>query len=166
MKTMHEKNMQQVTSQQRAAKILVKFLVYAFLLLMAAAVLFPFYWMIISSLKSMEEYRQSVPTFWPQKVMLSNYVEAFQAANLGRLFLNTLLVGVVSTIGSLIITVLTAFAFARLEFKGKETLFALLLATMMIPGELFTITNYSTITKLGWMNTYTVLIVPSLVTVE
>ena len=165
MKTMHEKNMQQVTSQQRAAKILVKFFVYAFLLLMAAAVLFPFYWMIISSLKSMEEYRQSVPTFWPQKVMLSNYVEAFQAANLGRLFLNTLLVGVVSTIGSLIITVLTAFAFARLEFKGKETLFALLLATMMIPGELFTITNYSTITKLGWMNTYTVLIVPFLVSV-
>ena len=165
MKTMHEKNMQQVTSQQRAAKILVKFFVYAFLLLMAAAVLFPFYWMIISSLKSMEEYRQSVPTFWPKKVMLSNYVEAFQAANLGRLFLNTLLVGVVSTIGSLIITVLTAFAFARLEFKGKETLFALLLATMMIPGELFTITNYSTITKLGWMNTYTVLIVPFLVSV-
>ena len=165
MKTMHEKNMQQVTSQQRAAKILVKFFVYAFLLLMAAAVLFPFYWMIISSLKSMEEYRQSVPTFWPQKVMLSNYVEAFNAANLGRLFMNTLLVGVVSTIGSLIITVLTAFAFARLEFKGKETLFALLLATMMIPGELFTITNYSTITKLGWMNTYTVLIVPFLVSV-
>ncbi len=79
--------------------------------------------------------------------------------------MNTLLVGVVSTIGSLIITVLTAFAFARLEFKGKETLFAILLATMMIPGELFTITNYSTITKLGWMNTYTVLIVPFLVSV-
>ena len=165
MTTMHEKNMQQVTSQQRAAKMIVKFFVYAFLLLMAAAVLFPFYWMIISSLKSMEEYRQSVPTFWPQKVMLSNYVEAFNAANLGRLFLNTLLVGVVSTLGSLIITVLTAFAFARLEFKGKETLFALLLATMMIPGELFTITNYSTVTKLGWMNTYTVLIVPFLVSV-
>lgn len=165
MTTMHEKNMQQVTSQQRVAKFIVKFFVYAFLLLMAACVLFPFYWMIISSLKSMEEYRQSVPTFWPQKVMLSNYVEAFKAANLGRLFMNTLLVGVVSTIGSLIITVLTAFAFARLEFKGKETLFALLLATMMIPGELFTITNYSTITKLGWMNTYTVLIVPFLVSV-
>ena len=165
MTTMHEKNMQQVTSQQRVAKFIVKFFVYAFLLLMAAAVLFPFYWMIISSLKSMEEYRQSVPTFWPQKIMLSNYVEAFNAANLGRLFLNTLLVGVVSTLGSLVITVLTAFAFARLEFKGKETLFAMLLATMMIPGELFTITNYSTVTKLGWMNTYTVLIVPFLVSV-
>ena len=68
MNTMHERNMQQVTSQQRVAKIIVKIFVYAFLLLMAAAVLFPFYWMIISSLKSMEEYRQSVPTFWGQKV--------------------------------------------------------------------------------------------------
>ena len=66
---------------------------------------------------------------------------------------------------SLVITILTAFAFARLEFKGKETLFALLLATMMIPGELFTITNYSTVTSLGWINTYTVLIVPFLVSV-
>ena len=165
MTIMHEKNMQQVTSQQRVAKGFVKFFVYAFLLLMAAAVLFPFYWMIISSLKSMEEYRQSVPTFWPQTMMFSNYVEAFSAANLGRLFINTLIVGVVSTLGSLVITVLTAFAFARLEFKGKETLFAMLLATMMIPGELFTITNYSTVTKLGWMNTYTVLIVPFLVSV-
>ena len=165
LNTMHEKNMQQVTSQQRIAKAIVKFFVYAFLISMAIAVLFPFYWMIISSLKSMEEYRQSVPTFWPQKIMLSNYAEAFQAANLGRLFLNTLIVGVVSTLGSLVITVLTAFAFARLEFKGKETLFAMLLATMMIPGELFTITNYSTITTFGWMNTYTVLIVPFLVSV-
>ena len=152
MKTMHEKNMQQVTSRQRVSKIIVKFFVYAFLLAMAAAVLFPFYWMIISSLKSMEEYRQSVPSLWPQTMMFSNYVEAFSAANLGRLFINTLIVGLVSTLGSLVITVLTAFAFARLEFKGKETLFAMLLATMMIPGELFTITNYSTITELGWMN--------------
>ena len=165
MTTMHEKNMQQVTSQQRVAKFIVKFFVYAFLLVMAAAVLFPFYWMIISSLKTMEEYRQSVPTFWPQKMMFSNYAEAFSAANLGRLFINTLIVGLVSTLGSLVITVLTAFAFARLEFKGKETLFAMLLATMMIPGELFTITNYSTVTNLGWMNTYTVLIVPFLVSV-
>ncbi len=135
MTTMHERNMQLMTSQQRVVKACVKFFVYAFLLVMAAAVLFPFYWMIISSLKSMEEYRQSVPTFWPRKILLSNYVEACSAANLGKLFMNTLLVGVVSTIGSLIITVLTAFAFARLEFKGKETLFAILLATMMIPGD-------------------------------
>ena len=98
-------------------------------------------------------------------MLLSNYADAFTTAKLGVLFKNTMLVGIVSTILSLIITVLTAFAFARLEFKGKELLFAALLATMMIPGELFTITNYSTVTNLGWRNTYTVLIVPFLVSV-
>ena len=97
--------------------------------------------------------------------MLSNYVSAFTTANLGRLFMNTMIVGLVSTLLSLVITILTAFAFARLEFKGKELLFAALLATMMIPGELFTITNYGTITTFGWKNTYTVLIVPFLVSV-
>ena len=76
-----------------------------------------------------------------------------------------MIVGVVSTLLSLVITVLSAFAFARLEFKGRETMFALLLATMMIPGELFTITNYATVTQIGWMNTYRVLIVPFLVSV-
>jgi len=113
----------------------------------------------------LDEYRMSTPTFWPRVVMLSNYVSAFTTANLGRLFLNTMYVGLVSTLLSLVITILTAFAFARLEFKGKNTLFAALLATMMIPGELFTITNYSTVTQLGWINTYTVLIVPFLVSV-
>ena len=163
--TMHAKNMQQVSIQQKVMKALVLAVTYLFLLAMAAIVLFPFYWMIISSLKSLAEYRMSTPTFWPQVVMLSNYAEAFTSASLGRLFVNTMIVGVVSTILSLIITILTAFAFARLEFKGKETLFALLLATMMIPGELFTITNYATVTSLGWINTYTVLIVPFLVSV-
>lgn len=163
--TMHEKDMQQVSLHQKIVKTVVMIGIYAFLLIMALIVLFPFYWMIISSLKTLEEYRMSVPTFWPKAIMLSNYAEAFTSAGLGRLFLNTMYVGVVSTILSLVITVLSAFAFARLEFKGKDMMFAALLATMMIPGELFTITNYSTVTQLGWMNTYTVLIVPFLVSV-
>jgi len=163
--TMHTRDMQKVSGRQRVGKTLVLVGVYAFLILMALIVLFPFYWMIISSLKTLEEYRLSVPTFWPQQIMLSNYAQAFSTANLGRLFWNTMVVGVVSTLLSLVITVLSAFAFARLEFKGRETLFAALLATMMIPGELFTITNYSTVTQLGWLNTYTVLIVPFLVSV-
>ena len=162
---MHEKNMQQVSAKQRVGKLAVKFFVYLFLIVMAVIVLFPFYWMIISSLKTLEEYRMSVPTFFPQKIMFSNYVEAFTAASLGRLFLNTMYVGVVSTILSLIITVLSAFAFARLEFKGKDAMFGALMATMMIPGELFTITNYLTINRLNWMNTFTALIVPFLVSV-
>ena len=162
---MREKNMQQVSAQQKVIQLLVKIGVYAFLIVMALIVLFPFYWMLISSVKTLEEYRLSIPTFWPQKIMLSNYVEAFTTANLGQLFMNTLYVGIVSTLLSLVITILCAFAFARLEFKGKETLFGLMLATMMIPGELFTITNYQTVTNLGWLNSFTVLIVPFLVSV-
>ena len=163
--TMRERNMQQLSATQRIVKFGVKFGTYAFLILMAVIVLFPFYWMIISSLKTLEEYRLNVPTFFPRQIMFSNYAEAFTTASLGRLFYNTMIVGVVSTLLSLVITVLSAFAFARLEFKGRDAMFGLLLATMMIPGELFTITNYSTVTQLGWMNTYTVLIVPFLVSV-
>ena len=163
--TMHARDMQRLTMGQRIMKTVSLSGTYLFLSLMALIVLFPFYWMIISSLKTLDEYRMSTPTFWPRVIMLSNYVDAFTTANLGRLFMNTMYVGLVSTLLSLVITILTAFAFARLEFKGKETLFALLLATMMIPGELFTITNYSTVTNLGWINTYTVLIVPFLVSV-
>ena len=162
---MHEKDIQKTSLRQKMVFVLVQVFLYLFLLVMAVVVLFPFYWMIISSLKTLDEYRMSVPTFFPRRVMFCNYLEAFSSANLGRLFLNTLYVGVVSTILSLVITILSAFAFARLEFAGKNALFAALLATMMIPGELFTITNYSTVTKLGWINTYTVLIVPFLVSV-
>ena len=163
--TLQEKNLQKVSARQKGVKIAVQVLLYAFLGVMALIIVFPFYWMIISSLKSTVEYRLPVPTLFPKEIMWGNYVEAFSAANLGRLFLNTVFVGIVSTILSLVITVLSAFAFARLEFKGKNALFAALLATMMIPGELFTITNYVTVTKLGWIDTFTVLIVPFLVSV-
>ena len=165
MNVMQAKDIRKVSAGQTVMQVLGKIGVYAFLLIMALIVLFPFYWMIISSLKSLAEYRQAVPTFWPNQIHFENYAEAFTTANLGRLFMNTLYVGLVSTLLSLVITVLSAFAFARLEFKGKEALFSALLATMMIPGELFTISNYSTVTQLGWMNTYTVLIVPFLVSV-
>ena len=160
-----EKNLQKVSTKQRIVKIIVQVMLYTFLCVMALIVVFPFYWMIISSLKSTVEYRLPVPTLFPQKIMWGNYVEAFSAANLGRLFINTVIVGVVSTLLSLVITVLSAFAFARLEFKGKNALFGALLATMMIPGELFTITNYITVNNFGWIDTYTVLIVPFLVSI-
>ena len=165
MQVMHARDMQKTSGKQKIGRVLYQAGVYLFLLVMAAIVLFPFYWMIISSLKSLAEYRLSPPTFWPMQVLLSNYADAFTTASLGILFKNTMIVGVVSTLLSLVITIFTAFAFARLEFKGKELLFAALLATMMIPGELFTITNFATVTNLGWRNTYTVLIVPFLVSV-
>lgn len=162
---MHERNIQQVTAKQRVGKVLVQFGLYLFLGIMALIVLFPFYWMIISSLKTLNEYELPDPTFFPEQIHWQNYANAFQKAKMGRLLLNTVYVGVLSTLLSLVITVLSAFAFARLEFKGKNTLFGFLLATMMIPGELFTITNYITVNKFGWMHTFTALIVPFLVSV-
>ena len=157
--------MKKVSSEQKVVRVAVKVMLYAFLIIMALIIIFPFYWMLISSVKSLAEYRLSVPTLFPREILLSNYVEAFNQASLGRLFLNTLYVGVVSTLLSLVITVLSAFAFARLEFKGKNVLFAALLGTMMIPGELFTITNYATVNAFGWMDSFKVLIIPFLVSV-
>lgn len=167
IKVMKQQDMQKVSATAKVVGIIAKVLTYAFLLIMALIVIFPFYWMIISSLKTVDEYRLAIPTLFPKYLDWKNYIGVFanQDLLLGRLFANTVYVGVVSTILSLIITVLSAFAFARLEFKGKNALFAFLLATMMIPGELFTITNYQTVNQFGWMETFTVLIVPFLVSV-
>ena len=114
MKVLSARRIRAQFVRQRAGKALFYLGVYAFLILMAVIVLFPFYWMLISSVKSLDEYRLSVPTFWPRVLMLGNYVTAFTTAKLGRLFMNTMIVGVVSTLLSLVITILTAFAFARL----------------------------------------------------
>ena len=213
-KVMKQKDMKKVATRQLIVKIISMILVYAFLFSIAVIVIFPFYFMLISSVKSPDEFEQIKPSLlpwqfnegenWEKHVDFKNYLEVFiyepyelddngnkvlDAAGkpietgfdlnlqLGLLMRNTVLVGVVSTVLSLIITVLTAFAFARLEFKGKNALFAALLATMMIPGELFTITNYGTVSAFGssdflggalsWMgkNTFGVLIVPFLVSV-
>ena len=163
---MTEKDVKKVATRQKITKIAVQTMLYLFLGFMALIVIFPFYWMIISSLKTMAEYELRVPTFFPKEVVWYNYVTAFKVGELGKLFANTLYVGIVSTILSLIITVISAFAFARLEFKGKNALFAALLATMMIPGELFTITNFITVIKLDWYkNGFAVLIYPFLVSI-
>ena len=160
-----EDSMHALKAKAKVGTVIAKIVTYLFLIIMALIVVFPFYWMVISSLKTLEEYRYTIPTFWPKVLDLNNYLEAFQTASLLTLFRNTVIVGVISTLLSLVVTVLSAFAFARLEFKGKNILFAGLLATMMIPGELFTITNYATVNSFGWMNTYTALIVPFLVSV-
>ncbi len=162
---MKSKQTTHAAARQATAKVFGYTFTYVFLILVAIAVLFPFYWMLISSVKTLDEYRLSVPTFWPNVFRWENYADAFAQANLWRLFGNTAYVGIVSTILSLVITILAAFAFARLEFKGKNVLFAALLATMMIPGELFTITNYITVARMQMLNTYAVLIIPFLVSV-
>ena len=164
-KTMQERDMQKVTSKQRVSKVLVKVLTYTFLTVMAIIVILPFYWMIISSLKSPEEFRGTTTFFPMQGIDFKNYVDVFNGEPLFLWFANTAFVGIVSTLLSLVITVLSAFAFARLEFKGKNLLFGALLATMMIPGELFTITNFRTIFEWGWRDTYFALIIPFLVSI-
>ena len=176
IKTMQEKDLKKVVSAQKVFKVIAQILLYLFLGSMALVIIFPFYWMIISSLKSVQEYELPIPTLFPQTIVWSNYSEAIKAASLFNLFKNTVIVGVVSTILSLIVTVISAFVFARLEFKGRDTLFAVLLGTMMIPGELFTITNYVTVSKWGWVDTttgnsinflqgYGVLIIPFLISI-
>ena len=164
---------------QKAWRIVRLVLTYTFLAIMAVIIVFPFYWMIISSFKTVDEYRANVPTLFPQHIVFSNFAMVFDPSretNLLNFFWHTLLVGVVSTVLSLIITVLSAFAFARLKFRGRDAIFGLLMATMMVPGELYTITNFLTVTgnlpfatepieALDITNTFIVLIVPMLVSV-
>ncbi len=166
-KGMKAKDIKAISKRQTAGKIFVQIGIYAFLTVIALLILFPFYFMLISSVKTTAEYNEMVPTLWPREFRWSTYAAAFTGdLHLGQLFLNTVIVGVVSTLLSLVVTVLSAYAFARLEFRGKNVLFAALLATMMIPGELFTVTNYITVVNwLDWRNTFAALIVPFLVSV-
>jgi len=160
-----EDELKKEEKRQKVLQIIRKTLTYIFLFVLAVIMVFPFYWMLISSVKTIDEYYLTIPTFWPQNFQFSNYIDAWTKADFGRYMINTVLVGLTSTLVSLFITILAAFAFAKLKFKGREVLFSILLATMMIPGEMFTITNYQTVSNWGWKNSYTVLIVPFLVSV-
>ena len=111
MKVMQGRDLRKTSARQKITHILSQAGIYLFLLLMAAIVLFPFYWMIISSLKSLVEYRLSPPTFWPMQALFSNYADAFTTASLGVLFKNTMIVGLVSTLLSLVITTSGASCF-------------------------------------------------------
>ena len=139
---------------------------YVLLAFWALIVLFPFYWMILTSLKSYSAYNSEyVPKLYTSAPTLQNYFDAFTAVSLGRYFLNTLIFTLATTALMMAVTVLAAFAFARLKFRGKDLLFTLFLALMMIPNELVIITNFVTITNAGLRNTYTGLILPSVTSV-
>ena len=140
--------------------------VHILLSLWAVIVLFPFYWMVLTSVKSYGEYNSEyIPKFFTLSPTLQNYVDAFTAVPLGRYFTNTLVFTLITTLLMLSVITLAAFAFARLEFKGKRLAFTLLLSLMMIPNELVIITNFVTITDLGLRNTFTGLILPSVTSV-
>ncbi|MCR4762627.1 MAG: carbohydrate ABC transporter permease [Lachnospiraceae bacterium] len=129
-------------------------------------VLFPFYWMVLTSVKGYGAYNaEYIPTFFTTQPTLQNYAEAFTAVPLARYFLNTLLFTLVTTAAMLAVITLAAFAFARLEFPGKNLIFLVFLSLMMIPGELVVITNFVTITNAGLRNSYAGLILPSVTSV-
>ena len=145
---------------------LLKTIIYIFLGIWAIIVLFPFYWMILTSLKSYDTYNgEYIPKFFVSNPTLENYTQAFTAVPLARYFLNTLIFTVVTTALMLIVVVLAAYAFARLDFKGKNFAFTAFLSLMMIPNELVIITNFVTITNFGLRNTFTGLILPSVTSV-
>lgn len=177
------KDASELKKAEKVGKILGIILVYAFLAVMAVIILVPFYWMIITSLKTNDEIRNDL-TFFPQTIQWANYSVLFNGAEIGTFegntsiiksfpfwtyLSNTLIVGVISTAGTLITTIFAAFAFSRLHFKGKDLLFTIFLGTMMIPGEMMVITNYMTVAELGWLEdktgALTAMIVPFWVSV-
>ena len=143
-----------------------KILTYAFLTFWGVLVLFPFYWMILTSVKSYSAYNSEwIPQLFTLSPTVQNYIDAFTAVPLGRYFANTILFTVVTTGAMLIVTVLAAFAFSRLNFRGKDLAFTLFLSLMMIPTELVVITNFVTVTNMDLRNTFTGLILPSITSV-
>lgn len=154
------------TLKTKKAPSMGKIAVYILLTVWAVIVLFPFYWMILTSFKSYASYNaEYFPKFYTLSPTLENYKEAFTAVPLARYFLNTVIFTVATTAIMLIVIVPAAFAFSRLEFKGKNLLFTLFLALMMIPNELVVITNFNTITNLDLRNSFIGLILPSVTSV-
>ena len=144
----------------------IKTVTYALLAIWAIVVLFPFYWMLLTSVKSYSAYSSEyVPKFYTLAPTFQNYVDAFTTVPLADYFLNTVIFTVATTAMMLVVTVLAAFAFARLDFRGKDLAFTLFLALMMIPSELVVITNFVTITDLELRNTFMGLILPSVTSV-
>jgi len=154
---------------ERSAKLrkkAVRIITYTFLTLWGIMVLFPFYWMLLTSVKSYGAYNSEyIPQLFTLSPTLQNYADAFTAVPLARYFTNTVIFTLVTTGLMLIVTVLAAFAFARLNFRGKDLVFTLFLSLMMIPSELVIITNYVTITELDMRNTFAGLILPSVTSV-
>lgn len=141
-------------------KKLSKSMNWLFLIAVAILVLIPFYWMVATSLKTEVEALRMPPTLFPEIPQFLNYPRVLEVASFLQYFLNTLIVAFFVVIISTVITVLSSFAFARLEFPGKNILFFVVLATMMIPQEMLIITNFTTVADLGWLNTYQALILP------
>ncbi len=150
----------------RIKEVAIKSVTCLLLLFWAFLVLFPFYWMILTSVKSYGAYNSEyIPKFYTLAPTLQNYVDAFTTVSLGKYLSNTLVFTVITTMLMLAVVILAAFAFARLEFKGKQLMFVIFLSMMMIPNELVVITNFVTITNLNLRNSFAGLILPSVMSV-
>ena len=157
---------EKINRQARRNEKIRRTVTYILLVVWGLVVLFPFYWMLLTSVKTYSSYNSEyVPKLYTLSPTLQNYRDAFTAVSLGRYFLNTLIFTVVTTILMLAVIVLSAYAFARLNFRGKNLTFTLFLSLMMIPNELVIITNFVTITNWGLRNTYLGLILPSVTSV-
>ena len=137
-----------------------KLINYLLLIFIVVSVLVPFFWMLSTALKSENEALMSPPLLLPTKPHFENFGLALTVAPFLRYFLNTLIVSASVVLLSTVVTVLASFAFARMEFRGKNALFFIVLASMMIPQEMLIITNFMTVAKLGWMNSYQALVLP------
>lgn len=135
------------------------------MVILAIITLFPFVYMILSSLMSFQEATSIPPTLIPKKLLFSNYIEAMKAAPFARYFLNTIFTSLSTTIGTLITTVLAAFALVKLQFKGKNIVTLFMAALLMVPYEITVFTNYQTIAKLGMLDTYWALIIPHMASI-
>ena len=156
----------QIEKTDKNRTIIVRTVTYVFLSLWGLIVLFPFYWMMLTSVKSYGAYSSEyIPKFFTLSPTMENYVDAFTAVPLGRYLINTLVFTLVTTMLMLFVITLAAFAFARLEFFGKNAAFILFLSLMMIPNELVVITNFMTVTNVDMRNTFTGLILPSVTSV-
>lgn len=165
---MADKNLtyEMIEKKTKVRKRVSNTIIYVLLSLWALIVLFPFYWMVLTSVKSYGAYNSEfIPKFFTTSPTFDNYVEAFRAVSLAKYFTNTLIFTLVTTGIMLVVITLAAFAFARLEFKGKNIVFVLFLSLMMIPNELVVITNYVTITNWELRNTFAGLILPSVTSV-
>ena len=157
---------ERIEKRARTGARIRKIVTYALLVLWGIIVLFPFYWMILTSLKSYSAYNSEyVPKLYTLSPTIQNYIDAFTTVPLARYFLNTLLFTVVTTALMMVVIIPAAFAFSRLEFRGKNLVFTLFLSLMMIPNELVIITNFVTITDWHLRNTYLGLILPSVTSV-
>ncbi len=150
----------------RGRKKVRNFVIYVLLGFWAIMVLFPFYWMVLTSIKSYGAYNSEyIPQLFTLSPTMQNYTEAFTAVPLASYFTNTVIFTLATTAIMLVVTILAAFAFARLEFRGKDLAFTAFLSLMMIPSELVVITNYVTMTNLDLRNTFTGLVLPSVTSV-